>query len=99
MITAAERSRHRLRAIGFAMGSDDHRGNDDEHPRIGRLSPSRLAQFRSDMLLTPEQRVRAAEETLKLYRLRQPNVPRRVISFERYEDYLDYKWRVSTGGA
>ena len=62
------------------------------------LSPSRLEQLRRDLLLTPEQRVRTAEETLRLDRLREPDVPRRVIGFERYEDYLDYKFKLSTGG-
>jgi hypothetical protein len=70
-----------------------------ESTRTRGLSPSRLAQLRRDMLLTPEERVRAAEETLKLDRLREVDVPRHVISFERYEDYLDYKWKLSTGGA
>ncbi len=51
------------------------------------------------MSLTPEQRVREAEATLRLDRLREVNVPRRVIAFDRYEDYLDYKWKASTGGA
>ena len=67
--------------------------------RAPGLSPSRLAQLRQDLLLTPEQRVRAAEETLKLDRLRDVNVSRAVIGFDRYEDYLDYKWQSSTGGA
>ena len=67
--------------------------------RVRGLSPSRLAQLRMDMLLTPEERVRAAEATLRLDRLREANVPRRVIGFDRYEDYLDYKWKTSTGGA
>ena len=67
--------------------------------RVRGLSPSRLAQLREDMLLTPEERVRAAEETLRLDRLREGSVPRPVMSFHRYEDYLDYKWKTSTGGA
>lgn len=72
----------------------------EPHPhRAPGLSPSRLAQLRRDMSLTPEQRVREAEATLRLDRLREVNVPRRVIAFDRYEDYLDYKWKASTGGA
>lgn len=67
--------------------------------RIGGLSASRLAQLQRDLQLTPEQRVRAAEETLKLDRLRAGPVVHRVIGFDRYEDYLDYKWKSSTGGA
>lgn len=67
--------------------------------RIGGLGASRLAQLQRDLQLTPEQRVRAAEETLKLDRLRAEPVAHRVIGFDRYEDYLDYKWKSSTGGA
>ena len=72
---------------------------DESSTRVRGLSPSRLAQLRRDMLLTPEERVRAAEETLKLDRLRAANVPRRVIGFDCYEDYLDYEWKASTGSA
>lgn len=74
-------------------------GREEASTRVRGLSPSRLAQLRQDMLLTPEQRVRAAEETLRLDRLRGANGPRRVIGFDRYEDYLDYKWKASTNSA
>ena len=67
--------------------------------RAHGLSPSRLAQLRRDLLLTPEERVRAAQETLKLDRLRESGAPRGVIGFETYKDYLDYKFKLSTGGA
>jgi putative transcriptional regulator len=55
------------------------------------LGPSRLAQLTRDLQLTPEQRVLAAEETL-----RQAGVPRRprrhhVLAFDRYEEFLDWK--------
>ena len=68
-------------------------------PRVPGLSPSRRAQLQRDLLLTPEERVRAAEETLKLDRLREVGVDRRVIGFESYDDFLDYKFRSSAGGA
>ncbi len=61
------------------------------------LSPSRLEQLRRDLALTPEERVRAAEETLRLDRLRESSRPHTVRTFEHYEDYLDYKFRVSSG--
>ena len=67
-------------------------------PPVHGLSPSRLAQLRRDLELTPEERVRAAEETLRLDRLREPIRPQRVLCFDNYEDYLDYKFRVSSGG-
>lgn len=66
-------------------------------PPVSGLSPSRLEQLRRDLELTPEERVLAAEETLRLDKLRSPGGPRQVLCFDRYEDYLDYKFRASTG--
>ena len=59
--------------------------------RASGMTASRLAQLRADMLLTPEARVRAAEETLALDRVLHQQVQRNIIGFERYEDFLDYK--------
>ncbi len=55
------------------------------------LGDSRRTQLLRDMDLTPEERVRAAEETLRLD-LR-PSARRRdqVLAFDRYEDFLDWK--------
>jgi hypothetical protein len=57
------------------------------------LGPLRLAQLESDLRLTPERRVRAAEETARLgERVRGlGGRPNRVLSFDRYEDYVDWK--------
>ena len=57
------------------------------------LGPLRLAQLESDLRLTPERRVRAAEETARLgERVRgSRGRPNRVLSFDRYEDYVDWK--------
>lgn len=57
------------------------------------LGDSRRAQLISDLALTPEQRVRAAEETLRLSELKSPARRHQLIAFERYEDFLDYKRR------
>ena len=77
--------------------SGDESGEDRNTEAQG-LGPSRLAQLRRDLALTPEERVRAAEGTLKLDRIRHAGAARQVIGFDRYEDYLDYKWKQSTGG-
>lgn len=55
------------------------------------LGASRLAQLTSDLQLTPEARVLAAEETLRQTGL--PRRPRRhqLLAFDRYEDFLDWK--------
>jgi hypothetical protein len=60
-------------------------------PSAGALGDSRQAQLRRDMELTPEQRVRAAEETLRLTDRLQPVRRQQARSFERYEDFLDWK--------
>ena len=51
-----------------------------------------LSRLRSDLALTPEQRVHLGEELARATAATRPR-PRfqRVIQFERYEDYLDWK--------
>jgi hypothetical protein len=89
-----------MRRMLHVMRNTDQ-GDDGEaaNAHTPGLSASRQEQLRRDLLLTPEERVRAAEETLTLDRLRHGGAPSRVIGFDRYEDYLDYKWKLSTGGA
>lgn len=57
------------------------------------LGAQRLAQLQADLRLTPEQRVRAAESTSRLGALVSParGPSQRVLSFDRYEDYVDWK--------
>ena len=51
-----------------------------------------LSRLRSDLALTPEQRVHLGEELARVTAAQRPR-PRfqRVIQFDRYEDYLDWK--------
>jgi hypothetical protein len=67
-------------------------------PVSAGLGPSRLAQLRADLALTPEQRVREAEATAFAVPRRERGRVNRVISFERFEDYLDWKTREAAGG-
>ena len=55
------------------------------------LGDSRQAQLVRDLALTPEQRVREAEETLRLAESRVRSAPHRILAFDRYEDFLDWK--------
>jgi hypothetical protein len=57
------------------------------------LGESRLAQLRRDLSLTPEARVRAAEETLRLTELTGAPAVQQVVAFDDYEAFLDWKWR------
>lgn len=59
------------------------------------LGPLRHAQLVSDLRLSPEARVRAAESTARAVPSHRPqrgerHAPR-VIGFDRYEDYLAWK--------
>ena len=51
-----------------------------------------LSRLRSDLALTPEQRVHLGEELARVSAAHRPR-PRfqRVIQFDTYEDYLDWK--------
>ena len=54
------------------------------------LGESRQAQLVADLRLSPEQRVREAEETLRATAATTRGRPG-IIGFDRFEDYLDWK--------
>ena len=54
------------------------------------LGPYRLAQLEADLALTPEQRVRAAERTARASP-RRARLGHRLLLFDHYEDYLEWK--------
>lgn len=60
-------------------------------PAAHGLGASRLAQLERDMSLTPEARVRAAEETLRLTELGRKPRTHTLRAFATYLDYLDWK--------
>jgi len=56
------------------------------------LGEYRRAQLEADLALTPEQRVREAEETARLSEVRGRDWQGdRVLMFDRYEDYLAWE--------
>jgi hypothetical protein len=57
------------------------------------LGASRLAQLTADLALSPEERVRAAEETLRLSELGNRSRNQSLRTFDTYLDYLDFKRR------
>ena len=61
------------------------------HFTAAGLGPSRLEQLRRDMQLTPEARIREAEETMRVAELRHGPRRDRMLAFDRYEDFLDWK--------
>ena len=71
-----------------------------QYARAG-LGPSRHRQLAADLRLTPEQRVRAAEDTEGVATLRLGKAQsrrQRVLAFERYDDFLDWKRSLAAGG-
>jgi hypothetical protein len=58
--------------------------------RPGGLGESRRAQLTADMALTPSQRVIEAERTLMRAGRRGPSLQNRVITFDRFEDFLEW---------
>lgn len=56
------------------------------------LGDSRLAQLEADLKLTPEQRVRAGEDTQRTSQLlRGSPHAQRLQFFDRYQDYLEWQ--------
>ena len=61
------------------------------YAEVRGLGESRSAQLERDLALTPEQRVREAEETARLGERHERPHRHRVLTFDRYEDFLDWQ--------
>lgn len=63
------------------------------------LGPSRLNQLEADLRLTPEERVRAGEDSARLGEVvaGARRRPAGLLFFDRYEDYLEWKRREDVG--
>lgn len=65
-----------------------------EVPYATGLGAARGAQLAADLRMTPEERVLAAERTARIDTERDRAPARdRVLTFDRYEDYLDWERR------
>ncbi len=65
-----------------------------ETASVPGLGASRQAQLQADLHLTPTERVLGAERTARLDQVRGRVVAAdRILSFNRYEDYLDWRRR------
>lgn len=78
----AEALRHYVAAHGPVAGPTPY------EPGLG---VSRTRQLLRDLALTPEERVRAAEETLALHGLVRESRPAASRFFDHYDDFLDWK--------
>ena len=59
------------------------------------LGPSRLEQLRADLRLTPEERVKEGERTLRVSDRDARPSRQRVITFDSFDDYLEWDRRES----
>lgn len=59
---------------------------------LAGLDPMRAEQLRRDLTLSPLERLRASDDAVRLSELARPRQPlKRVIFFDRFEDYLHWK--------
>ena len=74
----------------------DARGHVDRvvaTPARDGIGDSRRAQLIRDLALTPEERVREAEETLRLTDRGAPTPAHSIRAFDHYDEFLDYQRR------
>jgi hypothetical protein len=102
---AKRQDRSRNWVIAEAIRRYASGGETGATPVVGRepaailgIGPSRRAQVLADMALSPEERVRAAEETARVSYLRRPSLWKGVLAFDHYEDYVGWKRREDRGG-
>jgi len=97
---ARERDRSRSWVISEAVRrftADPGRSREAGSSR-GGIGALRRAQLVADLRLSPEARVLAAERTAQVGQARGRPRGQRVIGFDRYEHYLEWKRREETGG-
>lgn len=87
---ALSRQHQRSRSWVVAEAIRHYAGASRTPPAVNGLGEYRARQLGSDFQLTPEARVRIAEETASVSLIRTPRSVR-IVAFTRYEDYLDWK--------
>jgi hypothetical protein len=66
---------------------------------LGAIAESDERRLRADLALTPETRVRQAEELVRLGQMvRPPRARAQIIGFDSYEDYYQWKTTHRAGG-
>lgn len=72
------------------------------HPYAGQeaeMEAARLRRLDADLAATPEERLREAEELVRLARMvRPPRNRTQIIGFDSYEDYYRWKTTQQAGG-
>src|ERR1019366_8075984 len=91
---ARERDRSRSWVISEAVrryAADPARALETAAPSSG-IGALRRAQLVADLRLSPQDRVLAVERTARVGKVRERPRGQRVIGFDRYEDYLEWKY-------
>jgi len=87
-----DRSRSWIVAEAIRRYTASADAGDSVTPRVRPgLGASRLQQLKRDLALTPEQRVREAEETALLTQPRESARVHQLMAFDRYEDFLQWQ--------
>ncbi len=68
-------------------------------PHLQEIAQANERRLRADLAVTPETRVRQAEEVLRLGQMvRPPRARAQIIGFDSYEDYYQWKTTHRAGG-
>jgi predicted transcriptional regulator len=71
--------------------ASDRAAESGQLPYVAGLGEHRLQQLEADLRLSPTERVRSAQKTLKQARGRRAFTLHRVVQFDRYEDYINWE--------
>ncbi len=91
MATSQDRSRSWIIAEAVRRYARTFDAPEAVAPAPSGLGASRLAQLTRDMALTPEARVRLAEETVRLTESRDGRRTNTLVAFDHYEDFLNWQ--------
>lgn len=86
-------AKHEGRSRSWVLTDAVRRLAEPEPPALPRLDSSRRAMLQSDLALSATERVLAAERTAREVPVRRFSAL--FISFDRFEDYLEWKRRES----
>ena len=85
-----------IRRYAAGVSADGSQADARKSPPLDLATPglgtSRQAQLVRDLSLTPEQRVREADETLRLSERHRRARVHQLMAFDEYTDFLDWKY-------
>ena len=98
MLRRADRiAKHQGRSRSWVLTDAVRRLAEPPAARVPRLDDSRRTLLAADLALTPTERVEAAERTAREATVRR--CASLFVTFDRFEDYFEWKRRETIGGA